>query len=76
VADDLLNQQRALVVPRIAGIDEYMAALDVAVNSVVKEAMSPEDALAKAAAKWEEITEARGRDAQRAAYFKHLGVEE
>jgi ABC-type glycerol-3-phosphate transport system substrate-binding protein len=76
VAEELLSQQRVLIVPRIPGIDEYMAALDDAVNSVVKEGASSDDALAKTAARWDEITEARGRDPQRAAYLKHLGLDE
>jgi hypothetical protein len=72
---DLLSSQRELVIPRIPGIDDYMAALNDAVDSVLKGNASPQDALAKASASWEEITEGRGRDAQRQAYLKHLGIE-
>jgi hypothetical protein len=75
-ANDLLNQPREFVLPRIPGIDEYMAALDIAVNSVIEEDKSPQEALAKASARWQEITETRGTDAQRTAYLKHLGIDE
>ena len=37
---------------------------------------NPEDALKQAAAKWEHITDAHGRDSQRQAYLKHLGISE
>jgi hypothetical protein len=74
--DDLLSAQRELIVPRIPGIDDYMAALDEAVHSVIKDNASPQESLGKASARWEEITESRGRDAQRQAYLKHLGIDE
>jgi hypothetical protein len=73
---ELLEQPRDFVVPRIPGIDEYMAALDAAVNSVIDDKATPNEALAKAAAAWEAITEKRGRDAQREAYAKHLNLDE
>jgi hypothetical protein len=72
----LLFAEQCLFVPRIPGVDEYMAALDQAVQSVVGSEATPEEALQNAAQRWEQITEARGRDAQRDAYLKHLGIEE
>jgi hypothetical protein len=71
-----LSVQRGLIVPRIAGVDEYMAALDEAVNDAASKKTVPQAALEKAAKRWEEITDAHGRDAQRAAYLKHLGIGE
>jgi hypothetical protein len=73
---DLLSSQRELIVPRIPGIDDYMTALNEAVNSVLNDNVSPHEALTKASARWEEITDSRGRDAQRQAYLKHLGIED
>jgi hypothetical protein len=64
------------LVPRIPGVDEYLAALDEAVDETVRLGAAPQDALAKAAQRWEEITDARGRDSQRPAYWKHLGISE
>jgi hypothetical protein len=69
-----LTGETSLVVPRIPGIDDYLAALDDAVKSAVGGKTPPAEALQKAAEKWEQITESRGRDAQREAYRKHLGI--
>jgi hypothetical protein len=71
-----LDGRQYLLVPRIPGVDEYMSALDEAVKSAVLDKTPPQDALQKAAERWEEITEAHGRDAQRDAYLQHLGIEE
>jgi len=35
---------------------------------------SPATALQTAADRWEKITDSHGRDAQRRAYLKHLGI--
>jgi multiple sugar transport system substrate-binding protein len=76
VLERLLTSGQCLLVPRIPGVDEYMAALDQAVQSVVNGDASPQVALQKAAERWEKITDAHGRDTQRDAYLKHLGIEE
>jgi hypothetical protein len=70
-----LRGQQCLLVPRIPRVDEYMAALDDAVKSATGDKVSPEAALQTAARRWDSITEAAGREAQRAAYQKHLGIE-
>jgi len=70
-----LSGEQSLVVPRIPAIDEYLAALDDAVKAVVTEKTAPRDALQIAADRWEKITDAHGRDKQRDAYQKHLGIE-
>lgn len=69
-----LSGEKSFAIPRIPGIDEYLEALDAAVKSAVADNVPPADALQKAADKWEQITEAHGRDAQRDAYQKHLGI--
>jgi hypothetical protein len=71
-----LEGNDALIVPRIPGVDEYLAALDEAMNQVALDGVKSEDAFKQAAAKWEQITDAHGRDAQRQAYLKHLNVNE
>jgi hypothetical protein len=71
-----LGGQQSLHIPRIPGVDEYMAALDEAVKSAVVDKVPPQTALDNAAQQWEKITEDRGRDAQRKSYLKHLGISE
>jgi hypothetical protein len=70
-----LSGERSLVIPRIPGIDEYLAALDEAVKSSADARVIPADALKTAAQKWEKITDSHGREKQREAYQKHLGIE-
>jgi multiple sugar transport system substrate-binding protein len=57
------------------GREEYLEALDQAVQSAVRGEVSPADALKKAAERWREITENRGLDQQRSAYLRSLGLE-
>ncbi len=70
----MLGGQQALVIPRIPGTDEYLAALDDAVKSATADKVPAAAALQAAAARWEKITDTLGRDKQRAAYQKHLGI--
>ncbi len=76
VIDAALSSERALVVPRIPGIDDYLAALNDAVKAAVVNKVSPSDVLQTAANRWEQITDTLGRDKQRDAYQKHLGIKE
>lgn len=69
-----LNGDKCFVFPRIPGVDEYMTALDEEVTAAVLGKLAPEVALAKAAERWERITDAHDRAAQRRAYLKHLGI--
>jgi hypothetical protein len=71
-----LGGERCLLIPRIPGVDEYMSALDEAVKSAAFDKLPPQRALEKAAQRWEQITDARGREPQRQAYLKHLNIEE
>ena len=71
-----LSGGQFFIVPRIPGIDEYLAALDEAVKNAVFDKVAPQAALNQASSHWERITDARGRDAQRQAYLKHLGIAE
>jgi multiple sugar transport system substrate-binding protein len=74
--DAALNADQCLLVPRIPGIDEYMAALDEAVAKPPVDKAAAEATLQKVADRWEQITNAHGRDAQRSAYLKHLQISE
>jgi hypothetical protein len=69
-----LGGESCFVIPRIPGEEEYMAALDDAVKAAVSHKESPQNALHQAAKRWEQITNAHGRDQQQQAYLKHLGI--
>jgi hypothetical protein len=71
-----LSQNQSLLIPRIPAVDEYLAALNDAVRAAVVEHVEPKLVLEQAAQKWQEITDAHGREAQRDAYLKHLGISE
>jgi hypothetical protein len=71
-----LEGNDVLIVPRIPGVDDYLAALDRAMKHVALNDVKPEDAFKQAARQWEQITDAHGRDAQRQAYLKHLNINE
>ena len=71
-----LSQHQCLLIPRIPGIDDYLAALDDAIQAAVAHPADAHTALQQAAAAWEKISESRGRDAQRTAYAKHLSISE
>jgi hypothetical protein len=69
-----LSGQQGLIIPRIPGIDDYLAALDEAVADAVVNGVEPQEALNHAAAEWERITSTHNRDAQHRAYMNHLGI--
>jgi hypothetical protein len=71
-----LDRSECLMIPRIPAADEYLAALNAPVEDTTRGGAAPADALAKAAQEWERITDAHGRDSQRQAYLKHLGISE
>jgi multiple sugar transport system substrate-binding protein len=63
-----------LISPRLPGRADYLAALDDAVHRAVRKDVTPEQALQQAAAMWNEITERLGREQQRQAYQRSIGV--
>jgi multiple sugar transport system substrate-binding protein len=82
-----LSRPASLLTLRIPGQEEYFAALDEAVATVVAEGTTAERsakddaakasaALKSAAQRWNEITERLGREAQRTAYRHSLGLEQ
>ncbi len=60
---------------RLPGREEYLAALDQAVQAAVEGKSTPAAALSEAAEKWRKITEKLGKDRQKSAYLHSLGVE-
>src|SRR5262249_26630738 len=73
---EAMSRQAWLFVPRIAGHDRYLAALDAAVEAALAGEQSPADALQKAADAWRAITTDLGLDAQRKAYRTSVGLED
>jgi multiple sugar transport system substrate-binding protein len=63
-----------LITLRLPGRAEYMAALDDAVHQALRNEATPEQALKQAAAVWNEITDRSGRQRQRDAYQRSIGV--
>jgi ABC-type glycerol-3-phosphate transport system substrate-binding protein len=74
--EQVVSSGNYLMVPRIPGIDEYLEVLEEGIVAGMEGNDSPKAALEKVSQHWEQITDARGRDAQREAYLKHLGVSE
>jgi multiple sugar transport system substrate-binding protein len=62
--------------PRIPAIDKYLQAVDAAVVQALAGELAPTQALESAAEQWEAITTDQNRNAQAAAYRKHLGYGE
>ncbi|MBM4091449.1 MAG: extracellular solute-binding protein [Planctomycetes bacterium] len=60
---------------RIPGWQRYLKALDVAVHAARSGDRTAADALAEAVATWQKITEELGREAQRTAYTRSLGLD-
>jgi hypothetical protein len=73
--DDLLSAEQFILVPRIPGVDDYLAALDEVIEPAT-DATSATKALQQAAEKWEKITHSRDRTAQQNAYLKSLNLAE
>lgn len=69
-----LNRLVALPALRIPGREEYLAALDRAVNQAVTGHQSPQEALRQAAQQWNEITDRLDRGKQRQAYRSEVGI--
>jgi multiple sugar transport system substrate-binding protein len=69
-----LEKPAGLLALPLPGRKEYLRVLDDAVASAVRGELSPREALRKAAQEWDQITERLGRQAQRDAFRKALGV--
>lgn len=71
-----LSPPEGLLLPRIPGNAAYLEALQTAVEEVVCQGETPQQALARAMKSWEAITDHYGRDAQRRSYLRHLNLGE
>ncbi len=70
-----LVQYACLSSLRLPGQDAYRGPLDDAVRQVLAGEVSAADALADVATRWEAITQSWGRETQRAAYCRGLGID-
>jgi len=64
-----LSKRDAYLVPRLPGIDNYLAALNEALEN-----KSISGALTHAETVWNAITDSQGREQQRSAFRQHLGL--
>jgi ABC-type glycerol-3-phosphate transport system substrate-binding protein len=72
---ELLETENPILVPRVPGVDEYLNELSEAVRSATPGEQAARQSLEAVAAKWDQITERLGREAQARAYRRHLGIE-
>jgi multiple sugar transport system substrate-binding protein len=75
LVEKILSRSQRLMVPRIPGQAEYLAALDDAVREAVRGRQGPEEALSGAAGRWQQITDRLGRPRQKWAYWRSLGLD-
>ena len=64
-----LSQQSPYLIPRLPGIEDYLTALEKALAE-----LPPAEALSTSESEWNAITEAHGRQQQREAFRRHLGL--
>ncbi len=75
VVSDSQRLSTGMAIPRIPGRERYLAALDEAVRSAVRGEQTATESLAAAAKRWRDITDELGRDSQKQAYRRCLGIE-
>ena len=71
-----LSQGDVYLLPRIPGIDRYLGELEAALAQALTGEQSATQALIGAEERWNSITDSLGRDEQRAALNRHLGLAE
>ncbi|MDZ4657801.1 MAG: hypothetical protein SH868_09525 [Bythopirellula sp.] len=69
-----MSRGDAYLLPRIPGIDEYLTELEAALGKAISDDQTAAEALNGAAERWNEITDKLGRDEQRMAFNRHLGL--
>jgi len=73
--DAAMRRQQWLGALALPGCAEYLAALAAAATSALRGETPPLEALLAAETQWRKITDRLGRDRQRAAYRRSLGLE-
>jgi len=72
----LLASNSYYLLPRIPAVDEYLKLLDDAIAKAISEQRPAEKTLAEVTQQWNTLTDTYDRNSQRAAYRKHLGLDE
>ena len=72
---ETLSRRQFLTSLRLPGRANYLAALDEAVQTAVRDKQTPAEALQAAARKWREINNRLGVERQRTAYMHSLGLQ-
>lgn len=72
----MLSVADPYLLPRIPGIDEYLAAVEDEIAQSVSSDQAAEAVLVRVVERWNAITERYGRDRQRVAYRRHLGLDD
>lgn len=67
-----MGEEEVVLVPRIPGVEEYLATLAGEVRQVLERKKAPTDGLTDAATGWQAITDRLGREQQQAAYLRSL----
>lgn len=71
-----LSRGDAYLVPRIVGIESYLAALEQALSKAIAEGQSANAALQAVSDEWNKLTESLGQEDQLRAFNRHLGLSE
>jgi hypothetical protein len=74
VVQATLSQQDYLSALPLAGRDDYLQALDTAVQAALAEEKPSQEALAACAKQWSDITQQRGHKQQQEAYRRSVEV--
>jgi len=70
----LLSSEHCYLLPRIPGVDDYLQSLEAAIAKAISEQLPAEKVLSEVRDQWNAVTNHYGRDRQRVAYRKHLGL--
>lgn len=73
---EMLSSPYYFSIPRIPGIDEYLKSLNHAVETAIRDQQDAKRVLAAATEQWDSLTDQLGRQQQRTAYRRHLGIED
>jgi hypothetical protein len=71
-----MSRGDAYLLPRIPGIDQYLAELEAALEKAISGEQSAELALTAVEERWNTLTKQLGQETQRIAYNRHLGLAE
>jgi hypothetical protein len=69
-----LSQGDSYLLPRIPGIDRYLTELEAALSRAIAGHEPAGSTLTAAESKWDTLTDELGRESQRAAFNRHLGL--